>query len=182
MDFKSQISTTREQSRRLLEFGVKPETADMVYHFTKSKIEYWQWELQAKSPTLRGEFWTPKRISKLASPFHKRPDGTPMTGEEVFDSIWGKDIPSWSLSRLMEIMPYSIEQSGRPNADLSINTDSQYWFVTYEELGYDTKHQTMKHNLFDAIVDMIEWLIWSGYFNEEYLKHSNSSNTGKGDK
>lgn len=64
---------------------------------------------------------------------------------------------------------------------MSIDTDSQYWFVTYEELGYDTKHQTMKHILFDAIVDMIEWLIWKGYFNEEYLKHSNSSNTGKGE-
>ena len=181
MNFKSQISTTCEQSQRLLDLGVKPETADMVYHHTNSRISAFEWELQVHPPVLRGDKWTSERISKLATILHKHPDGTPMTGEEVFDSIWGQDIPSWSLSRLLEMMPHSIEQSGRPNADLSINTDSQYWFVTYEELGYDTKHQTMKHSLFDAIVDMIEWLIWNGYFNEEYLKHSNSSNTGKED-
>ena len=175
MNFKSQISTTCEQSQRLLDLGVKPETADMVYHHTNSRISAFEWELQVHPPVLRGDKWTSERISKLATILHKHPDGTPMTGEEVFDSIWGQDIPSWSLSRLLEMMPHSIEQSGRPNADLSINTDSQYWFVTYEELGYDTKHQTMKHSLFDAIVDMIEWLIWNGYFNEEYLKHRNVS-------
>lgn len=31
--FKSQIATTIEQSKRLLELGLKPETADMVYGY-----------------------------------------------------------------------------------------------------------------------------------------------------
>ena len=34
MDFKSQIATTRDQSEILLSLGLKPETADMVYHQT----------------------------------------------------------------------------------------------------------------------------------------------------
>lgn len=59
------------------------------------------------------------------------------------------DVPSWSLSRLLEMIPYSI------------------------------KHQAMKYNLFDALIDMIEWLIDKGYFNQDYLIHSNSSKTGK---
>ena len=34
MEFKSQICTTREQSKRLLALGLKPGTADMVYHYS----------------------------------------------------------------------------------------------------------------------------------------------------
>lgn len=78
-------------------------------------------------------------------------------------------IPSWSLARLLEMMPHSIEQTGRPNADLNINADDTYWFVTYDELGYDVKHQVIKRDLFDAVIDMMEWLIWNKYFNKEYL-------------
>lgn len=70
MKFKSHICTTREQSKRLLALGLKPGTADMVYHYTKSKVPALEWELQTKPPTSRGEFWTPQRIAKLAFPFH----------------------------------------------------------------------------------------------------------------
>lgn len=170
MEFKSQIATTREQSKQLLALGLKPETADMVYHYKKSRMAALEWELEPRTPTLRGKFWTPERISKLKSPFHKHPDGTPMTGEEIFNHLWGKDIPAWSLDRLLELMPKSIRQSNRPNADLDINSDGQYWFITYEELGYDVKHQEMKHDLFDAVISSIQWLIDNGHFNRQYLK------------
>lgn len=33
LKFKSQIATTKEQSKRLLELGLNPETADMVYEY-----------------------------------------------------------------------------------------------------------------------------------------------------
>lgn len=169
MEFKSKICTTREQSERLLALGLKPETADMVYHYTKSRVPALEWELQTKPPTSRGEFWTPQRIAKLAFPFHKHPDGTPMTGEEVFDKLWGKDVPAWSLSRLLELIPKCIKQSNRPNADLKIDTDNQYWFISYEELGYDIKHQIMNSDLFESIISMIDWLIDNGHFNKDYL-------------
>lgn len=170
MEIESQIATTRLQSMRLLGLGIKSETADMVYHYTNSRIEKLKWELQPHPPTLRGKYWTPQRISKLASPFHKNTDGTPMTGEQVFDHLWGKDIPAWSLDRLLKIMPKSIEQAKRPNANLDMNADGQYWFVSYEELGYDVKHQEMKKDLFEASISTIQWLIANGYFNKEYLK------------
>lgn len=78
--------------------------------------------------------------------------------------------PAWSLSRLLGMMPKILEQTNRPNADLDINSDRMYWFVTYEELGYDIKHQEMKRDLFDAVISMIQWLISKKYFNKEYLK------------
>lgn len=79
-------------------------------------------------------------------------------------------VPAWSLTRLLELIPKSLEQTNRPNADLEISSDRMYWFVTYEELGYDVKHQEMKKDLFDAVISTIEWLIREKYFYKEYLK------------
>lgn len=85
-------------------------------------------------------------------------------------TLGDEDVPAWSLSRLLEMMPKSIAQVNRPNADLDINSDGMYWFVTYEELGYDVVHQEMKHDLFDCIICTIQWLIDNGQFNKDYLK------------
>jgi hypothetical protein len=165
----SQICTNKEQSSRLLEAGVRPETADMSYHFTRSRVPTLEWELQTKPPTLRGKFWTPQRIAKLAMPFNKHPDGTHMTGEEVFDNLWGKDVPAWSLSKLIDMLPATISQRNRPDLSLEITKDSVYWFIQYTELGYDCKHEVMKKNVLDAVVNMIEWLIKEGYLDKKYL-------------
>lgn len=133
MNFKSQICTTREQSKRLLALGLKPETADMM----------------------------------------PGPNGHPMCTPcmaETCVSFRNHCTPAWSLGRLLEMMPKSIGQVNRPNADLDVNSDGLYWFITYKELGYDVKHQEMKHDLFDAVISMISWLIAKEHFNSEYLK------------
>lgn len=148
---------------------MRPETADMSYHFTRSRVPTLEWELQTKPPTLRGKFWTPQRIAKLAMPFNKHPDGTHMTGEEVFDNLWGKDVPAWSLSKLIDMLPATISQRNRPDLSLEITKDSVYWFIQYTELGYDCKHEVMKKNVLDAVVNMIEWLIKEGYLDKKYL-------------
>lgn len=44
-------------------------------------------------------------------------------------------IPSWSLSRLLEMMTCSIEQTNRPNADLDINSDGTYWLSPMKNLA-----------------------------------------------
>lgn len=164
MNFKSQICTTREQSERLFALGLKPETADMVYHFTKSKSEWLQWELQPKTPTLRGEFWTPQRIAKLASPFHKHTDGSRMTGEEVFDDIWGKDIPAWSLARLLEMMPQYIDK--KEQIILIVEPPLICYYDTAFKGQY---HFTTQIDIFHNCVDMIAWLVEKGHFNQNYL-------------
>lgn len=38
MEFKTQICTTEEQSRKLLELGIKPETADMMLYQFKNNV------------------------------------------------------------------------------------------------------------------------------------------------
>lgn len=141
MNFKSQIATTRKQSERLLALGVKPETADMYLSQTNE------------------ESWEHYETDVFASYMDKK---------EVLTT--GSIFPEWSLSRLLEMMPKSIEQVNRPNADLDINSDGKYWFISYEELGYDVVHQEMKHDLFDCIICTIQWLIDNGHINKEYLK------------
>lgn len=175
MEFESKIATTREQSNILLSVGIKPETADMVYHYTNSRSKSFEWELQAKAPTLRGGFWTQERISKLKSPFHKHPDGTLMSGDEIFDSLWGKDIPAWTIWRLLEMMPPMLNNCGtlylcaglnieRYNKD---NTDISHRYNIQFGVGSVTKNY---ENPFDAIIESIELLIKMGKFNVEYLK------------
>ena len=178
----SQICTNKEQSSRLLEAGVRPETADMSYHFTRSRVPTLEWELQTKPPTLRGKFWTPQRIAKLAMPFNKHPDGTHMTGEEVFDNLWGKDVPAWSLSKMIEILPKSYQD----------DIDGMVYYLSgnFVELMYASDkiedeegdktytcaNSFNKENLMDNVVDAIEWLIKRGHLNKKYLTEKGGSN------
>ena len=69
MNFESQICTTHKQSERLLSLGLKLETADMVYHYTKSKVPALEWELKPTPPTLRGKFLDTSKNSKVRIAF-----------------------------------------------------------------------------------------------------------------
>ncbi len=163
MEFKSQICTTHEQSKRLLALGLKPETADMVYHHTKSKVPALEWELQTKPPTLRGKFWTPQRIAKLAFPFHKHPDGSPMAGEEVFDRLWGEEVPAWSLCRLLELLPTEIRIGTSENVFGLHHETSDAWLLSYPYVkSFETASPV------ESCVLAIDWLIANGHFNKEY--------------
>ena len=59
-------------------------------------------------------------------------------------------IPAWSLARLVEMIREDI-QLGKESCCL-------------EDLCF-----SIKDNLYDNIIDAIEWLIKEGYFNKEYL-------------
>lgn len=138
MNFKSQISTTREQSRRLLDLGVRPETADMVL-----------------SP----------EDHPMCTPYY----------QEMPGAYKERCIPAWSLSRLLEMMPEYIMEGSE---ELKLK-------VLYPAVGYfyiEKEYYYSGFDIFDNCVNMIVWLIDTGYFNKEYLIHSNSSNTGKEEK
>ena len=70
------------------------------------------------------------------------------------------DIPAWSLHRLIEMMPRTI------NNMLWFNVT--HYTALYDSLDY-IKSFEVKDNLYDNIIDCIEWLIKEGYFNKEYL-------------
>lgn len=173
MTFNSQIATTREQSKQLLALGLKPETADMVYHHTNSRVKSMEWELETKPPTIRGKFWTPERIAKLRSPFHKHPDGTLMSGEEIFDVLWGQDVPAWSLARLIEMLPVEVP-------DPKSGFEPHHPELIKHELGYSLSIRRstadclvgthIENDPIECCVSMIHWLIKHKCLDKEYLK------------
>ena len=72
----------------------------------------------------------------------------------------GECIPAWSLHRLIEIVPSTINK--------------MLWFsVTPYTALYDSvdyiKSFDSKDNIYDNLIDCIEWLIEEGYFPKEYL-------------
>ncbi|WP_462355797.1 hypothetical protein [Phocaeicola coprophilus] len=144
MNFKSQIATNINQSWKLLNLGLKPCTADMYLEKSKTP-EYGEYHLHTICEGIDPEHWFSVRMNRDIT-------------------------PAWSLDRLLELIPKSIKQRHRPNADFDMHSDGQYWFISYEELGYDVKHQEMRHKSFDAVICMIEWLIHNNHLNKEYLK------------
>lgn len=173
MEFSSTISTTREQSQQLLALGLKPETADMVWHFTNSKAECNRWELKPYPPTLRGAFWTPERISKLKHPFLPGE-----TGEEVFDRLWGKDIPAWSLSRLIELLPDEIvghwagaKTVYHPELIKQKSDSGLPYVLSIRKYTADCLVGTHKENSpIACCISMIGWLIEHKHLDPEYYK------------
>lgn len=142
MNFKNQISTSREQSERLLSLGVKPETADMSI------------------PTRENP-----NLNVSARPYHD------------WNTYWKNHqyvIPSWSLSRLLEMMPPYLENYGSLylNCGLHIerynayNKDKAHKYNVEFGIGSTTSRY---ENVFDCIIETIGWLILNGHFNKEYL-------------
>ena len=72
----------------------------------------------------------------------------------MFDNIWGKDIPAWSLSRLLEMMPQYIDE--KETILLMIEPP----MIMYYDTKYNGEyHFTSSPDIFEDCVSMIEWLI-----------------------
>ena len=139
-NFKSQVCTSREQSKRLLALGLKKETADM-HRFYTGKIHGWQCSVQCYQDA-------------IAEPFRKE------------DATNGNIQPAWSLGRLVEMMPNLIHNK-RILAYLTIKND-RVLYDTIKNETYSAF--TNNNGLFAAVVDAVEWLIKEGYFPKEYLE------------
>lgn len=130
MKFNSQIATTVEQSKRLLELGLKPETADCQY--AALVVD-----------------WKGNPISNPKWRFYDHNKGFIVQNFEHMECS-----PAWSLHRLIELCPETIEGIYNDNeAHCSLHIDFN-------------KHR----NIYNNIIDYIDWLIKKGYFNKEYLR------------
>lgn len=77
--------------------------------------------------------------------------------------------PAWSLHRLIELCPESINIDGY--------ADTTYWFKMYKlgnKIIYENDYDRWIYlgdgdNLFDSIIDCIEWAINNKHFNMNYL-------------
>lgn len=150
----AQIATTREQSEKLQELGISVDTADMSWHFTNMRTESLQWELKTVPLVTKENFFG--KIEKLASPFHKHADGSPMTGEEVFDKIWGKDLPAWSLGALIKLLPDTIILDNGNVCGLSVlNIGVYYRYFADRSIVQGFENES----IFENCVDMIGWAV-----------------------
>ena len=137
MEFNTQICTNKEQSKRLIELGLNPNTSDM-HHYRWSEG---YWDIQNCPP--RGS----------NSNF----------------------IPAWSLHRLIAMLPDEIEW-------LSVRLSRTCYFhpVFYKDKIAYTDMEGWRHifndndNIYDNIIDCIEWLIKENKFNKKYLKEDKS--------
>ena len=145
MEFKSQVCTTREQSERLLALGLKKETADMMY-ITSVVDGLGKW--------LPEEY---RYYSLEIGKYHK-PIGKGML-----------HIPAWSLHRLIEMIPLDIWHTEYENGPRLKHT---FWFCKHAPSYNSVENIDFRAhpNLYDNIIDCIEWLINEGYFNKDYLE------------
>lgn len=127
-EFETQICTTIEQSKRLLELGLKPETAD-CFHWEYAGLRY--------------------------------------IGNIDDEGLTKKDVPAWSLHKLIFMCPQRIHIYD----DYYDFTIIRNWVVyRSRSVAYGILFSSCKEKLFDAIIDIIEYLIKANHFNKEYLK------------
>ena len=111
-----------------------------------------------------------KETADMAHTYLNRWDGYHIHEHDWSDiSCDEQHIPAWSLARLVELMPKSIYY-GNLHCFLFVD---QIVYVEYRCKLYGASQtimkQFMKSNLWENLIDCIEWLIKEGYFNKEYL-------------
>lgn len=147
MNFKSQICTTREQSKRLLSLGLQPGTADM--YLEKSSLpEAGEYYIHAITKDINDGNWFSIRMNRDI-------------------------IPAWSLSRLLEIMHEYIKDKrpGFPPYHSELIKHDSGYVLSIRRYTADCLVGThIEETPIECCISMIDWLIHNGYFNKEYLK------------
>lgn len=133
MVFNSQICTTLKQSKKLIELGLNPETADMSYSVLIS-------DFRGNTIPKKDHLYT------LSTSYSTSYMHVGLEKREI--------IPAWSLSRLIEMLPHYISSM---DAVLVINKDG----VSYESdyVSGSSKYFQEDYGLFQNLIDCIEWLI-----------------------
>lgn len=178
MELTSKPCTSREQGEKLMGLGLKKETADMVWHYTKSHSDLMRWELKPHPPITINNFQG--NISRLNIFKQKNSYGEVMTGEEYFYELWGRDIPAWSLTRLCELLPKKICYQGILY-ELHIEVAEE--MISYCPCASSRRLRKLEYfygeeTIYDNIIKGVRWLITEGYFNDEYLDNVEMSNYG----
>lgn len=154
IEFNTQICTTIEQSKRLLELGLDDDTADMFHpaqHIGKDIVRY---------------------------------SDSPMRVQEEHFEIFVDDLPAWSLHRLIAMLPDEVKMLPEVIKNIPEGTEKLSMatiinrfvpkltknYVFYTDWCGWRKIFNENDNIYDNIIDCIEWLIKDGHFNKEYLK------------
>lgn len=123
------IATTVEQSKKLVELGIDPDTADMYYMFHRDD-------------------------GRIVAPFPYVKDGNENTGEDrLFDYL-----PAWSLSALMELMPSEIDDNYFLSLGKEDYKDGSVYYCCYEDCNGNNYHSFHGSTAIDTVLKMIKWL------------------------
>lgn len=164
----NQICTNKEQSSRLLEAGVRPETADMVLLYVDDESNIAPWEDIRKDE--KGKFFY-----NVYGETYTLTETILLRDSQYYDRSYQDDCPAWSLSKLIDMMPKSYQDdidgmvyylSGN-FVELMYASD---WIEDGEgDNTYNCAKSFDKENLMDNMVDAIEWLIREGHLNKKFL-------------
>ena len=139
----TQICTTIEQSKRLLELGLNLNTADMSWTLAPISSEYPHASLIPYSKTMN-------RLTYNILPAWSLHRLIAMLPNVIYTTILSVSI-NYPDIKLIDFEHNSIEY---------LSTSGCRMF--HKNKG--------KHALYNNIIDCIEWLIQEGHFNKEYLK------------
>lgn len=146
LKFNSQVCTTIEQSKRLLDLGLKSETADCMYSvMTKSYNEHYILEEDRQYNLI---LFRQEEVQSVGFSHYEH-------------------IPAWSLHRLKCLLPNKIPyESGYLTTEIINNVNLMFITDTSEQRVISFIHE----NLYESMIKYIKWLIKEDYFNKEYLK------------
>lgn len=132
--------TTIEQSKKLMELGLNPDTADMYYFC---------------DPTPAGNVMHPTLIIVEKHLHSRLPE---------YDK---GDIPCWSLGALLELMPTSIEEVKDHNVDLMLGPLEDEWYLSYFDwTGLQHGPSITSGTPLEAAYNMVIWLLENGYIKK----------------
>ena len=80
------------------------------------------------------------------------------------------DYPAWSLHRLIEMIPIAIPDKSGIIHCFTIDGASDICYYYFGEESWERWKSWSQKELYDNIIDCIEWLIQEGHFNKEFLK------------
>ena len=108
-----------------------------------------------------------KRTADMYYPMELRGE-LPQIADYLFGPV-GKSLPAWSLHRLVEMIPLDIWHTEYENGPRLKHT---FWFCKHAPSYNSVENIDFREHpdLYDNIIDCIEWLINEGYFNKDYLE------------
>lgn len=144
-NFTTAHCTSVEQSKKLIELGLKYETADWYY--------YAQLRIVGNDNICTGKLYFTPIIDNIDIEHFTYLHTT--YGDEVGENDTPYVLPAWSLSRLHDILPKKIKLKDE---------------VIYDAFMAKTYNFRNEGDVFNGIIDTIEWLINNNYFDKNFLK------------
>ena len=142
--------TTIEQSKKLLELGLSPETADMYYKYVLPHSDKLHHVPNLGEPT--------DALSWYNKGYTLGGKNKPMTLEEFC-------IPCWSFGALLDIMP---KEDVKPFEDSNpfVGYGNGLYRCVYLNGDWESSHQTMGDTPIEAAYNMVVWLLENGYIKK----------------